>query len=118
MMQEETRLPQPPSGEIELAAVLRALAAPVRLEIARQLRQRGEATCSALDLPVKVSTVSHHLTEMRQAGLISTRIAGVARPSRLRVDDLESRFPGLLSAVLDAAESAGEVTTATRAPLR
>ncbi|WP_218002161.1 hypothetical protein [Microtetraspora malaysiensis] len=34
--------------------------------------------------------------------MVSTRIDGTARPSRLRRDDLEHRFPGLLSSILTA----------------
>jgi hypothetical protein len=52
---------------------------------------------------VKVSTVSHHMTQLRLAGIVSTRLDGTARPSRLREADLEARFPGLLNAILDAA---------------
>ncbi|MCP2349994.1 hypothetical protein [Nonomuraea roseoviolacea] len=50
----------------------------------------------------EVSTVSHHVTVLRQCGIVSTRIDGTARPSRLRRDDLERRFPGLLASVLPA----------------
>lgn len=50
-----------------------------------------ESTCTALDLPVKVSTVSHHVNVLRHSGIVSTRLDGTARPSRLRRDDLERR---------------------------
>ncbi|MFM0220984.1 ArsR/SmtB family transcription factor [Paraburkholderia dipogonis] len=103
---EETWLPQPDLDNIDVCTVLGALADPVRLRIARELRARGEAICSGLDLPVKVSTVSHHMTQLRLAGVVSTRLVGTARPSRLREADLEQRFPGLLDAILNAAPGA------------
>lgn len=39
---------------------------------------------------------------LRRAGLVSTRAAGTTKPSRLRTSDLERRFPGLLSSIVDA----------------
>jgi hypothetical protein len=38
--------------------------------------------------------------------LVSTRIDGNARPSRLRWADLERRFPGLLTSIVSAAPPA------------
>jgi DNA-binding transcriptional ArsR family regulator len=101
-MEDETWLPQPDLDDIDVSTVLRALADPMRLRIVRELDAVGEATCSALDMPVKVSTVSHHLTELRQAGIVSTRLVGTSRPSRLRKAELEKRFPGLLRAIIEA----------------
>ncbi|WP_242107510.1 ArsR/SmtB family transcription factor [Luteimonas aquatica] len=103
MRQEDTWLPQPDLARIDIGTVLQSLADPVRLQMIRQLDALGEATCSELEMPVKISTVSHHMTQLRLAGLVSTRIVGTARPSRLRKAELEKRFPGLLRAVLRAA---------------
>lgn len=103
-------LAQPDLDGIEISAVLAALADPVRLTIVRELNRVGESTCSALDVPVSASTVSHHLHALREAGIVTTRVVGRTRPSRLRVHELQRRFPGLLPAVLDAAPP-GEATT-------
>ncbi|MGE8490644.1 MAG: hypothetical protein ACN6OQ_19995 [Paraburkholderia nemoris] len=46
------------------------------------------------------------MTKLRLAGVVSTRLVGTARPSRLREADLEQRFPGLLDAILNAAPGA------------
>lgn len=100
---EEVWLPQPDLAQLDVGVVLQALAEPARLQIVRSLRTAGESTCSALDVPIKVSTVSHHMHILRESGIVSTRLAGTARPSRLRERELDERFPGLLSAVLDAA---------------
>ena len=94
-------LPQPNLSGVDISQVLAALADPVRLSIVRELSRVGESTCSALDVPVKPSTVSHHLHILREAGVVTTRVTGTSRPSHLRVDDLEQRFPGLLGVILN-----------------
>ncbi len=97
-----TWLPQPDLATLDVGTVLEALADPVRLQIVRSLAAAGESTCSALDVPVKISTVSHHMNLLREKGVVSTRLEGNARPSRLRTDELERRFPGLLTSIIDA----------------
>lgn len=99
---EGTWLPEPDLDGIDVQTVLAALADPVRLRIVRSLHLVGEATCTALDMPVKVSTVSHHMNVLRECGVVSTRLVGTARPSRLRIEDLERRFPGLLTSIVAA----------------
>ncbi|MGP3925182.1 MULTISPECIES: ArsR/SmtB family transcription factor [unclassified Streptomyces] len=96
-------MPKPDLAGVEIGVVLQALADPVRLQIVRLLDVGGEGSCTTLDLPVKRSTVSHHLRILRESGVVETRVDGNARYSRLRRDDLERRFPGLLKAVLEAA---------------
>jgi DNA-binding transcriptional ArsR family regulator len=44
--------------------------------------------------------MSHHWRVLREAGLTSTMVEGRTRWVELRADDIEARFPGLLSAVL------------------
>ncbi|WP_371482697.1 ArsR/SmtB family transcription factor [Kitasatospora sp. NBC_00315] len=99
---QDTWLPQPDLAEVEIGLVLQALADPVRLQIVRLLDAAGEGSCTSLDVPVKRSTVSHHLRTLRESGVVATRLVGNSRLSRLRRDDLESRFPGLLTSVLAA----------------
>ncbi|WP_181795088.1 helix-turn-helix transcriptional regulator [Streptomyces sp. WELS2] len=105
---EETRLPQPDLATVEIGTVLQALADPVRLRIVRLLDTVGEAPCGALELPVARSTVSHHLRTLRESGLVETHLRGNTRVSRVRGEELERRFPGLLTSILGA-------TPATRA---
>src|SRR5690349_6997586 len=92
-------LPMPESAEISLDAVLDAFADPVRLEIVRELAGVTECACGLLTVPVAVSTRSHHLRTLREAGITRTRVAGTQRLVSLRRDDLDGRFPGLLAAV-------------------
>jgi DNA-binding transcriptional ArsR family regulator len=53
-------------------------------------------------LEMSKSTFSHHLRILREAGLVTKRIQGAKGYSRLRKDDVDQRFPGLLDSVLNA----------------
>ena len=94
-------LDQPTAAEIELTSVLQALGDPVRLQIVRELAAAGgERTCGTFELGISKATRSHHFRVLREAGLTHTRVEGTHRHVSLRRDDLETRFPGLLGAVL------------------
>lgn len=90
------------AGDLDLATILHALSDPVRLGIVAQLAAGGEQTCGSLEVPVAKSTCSHHFRVLREAGVVATRVDGKCRFNRLRSDELEQRFPGLLDAVLRA----------------
>jgi DNA-binding transcriptional ArsR family regulator len=98
---------EPGLGDIDLPAVLAALADRGRLISVRALALTGEANCTAIveltGLGVSKSTMSHHLRVLRQAGITHTRAAGAHRYVSLRREELEARFPGLLDAVLSVA---------------
>jgi DNA-binding transcriptional ArsR family regulator len=97
----------PASDEIRLEGVLFALADPVRLSIVRKLAAENcPMNCSAaapVDLPK--STQSHHYQVLRENGLIWSERKGTAVINTLRCEELEARFPGVVSAVLKAAEA-------------
>ena len=93
----------PDVSDIELAKVLSALADPLRLGVVCLLAAGQERQWGELDAPVSKSTLSHHLKTLRSAGLTRTRDEGTRCYVRLRTDDLEARFPGLLTSVLSAA---------------
>jgi DNA-binding transcriptional ArsR family regulator len=97
-------LTHPAGDEIELTAVLHALSDPVRLSIVTALRECGdERRCGSFPVTVAKSTLTHHFRVLREAGVITQRQEGTARLSRLRTDDLDARFPGVIEAVLTAA---------------
>ena len=97
----------PACRELELGAVLHALSDPVRLRIVAELAKGdGEYTCGSFALPVTKSTCTHHFKVLREAGVIRQRQQGTTRLNQLRRTDLETRFPGLLDTILQAAESA------------
>ncbi|MEE3642546.1 MULTISPECIES: ArsR/SmtB family transcription factor [unclassified Brenneria] len=90
----------PTPDEFILERVLYALSDPVRLDIVRLLARLGEANCSELDGGRPKSSVSHHFRVLRDAGLIHTTNIGTTHMNRLRHDELQTRFPGLLDAIL------------------
>jgi DNA-binding transcriptional ArsR family regulator len=102
-------LTHPSTDELTLAAVMDALSDPVRITIVRSLAAEGEAQCGTLDRGVSPATRSHHFRVLREAGITLTRPEGTHRFVSLRRDDLDELFPGLLDAVLTAAEREARV---------
>ncbi|MDA0184107.1 helix-turn-helix domain-containing protein [Solirubrobacter phytolaccae] len=101
---------EPDLEAVSLAAIMAALSDPVRVAIVRELAVRGESSCGACDVGVSKATRSHHFKVLREAGLTRTRAEGTHRLVALRRDEVESRFPGLLVAVLAAAEAEAGLT--------
>lgn len=95
----------PALHEVRIEQLLYALSDPVRLEIVGKLYRIGEASCGALDGGRPKSSVSHHFRVLREAGLVRTRIEGVVHMNALRRTELDDRFPGLLEAILSAAQA-------------
>jgi DNA-binding transcriptional ArsR family regulator len=95
---------EPHVDEMTLSAVMAALSDPVRVAIVRRLAAENEVTCGTFDLGVSKATRSHHLRVLREAGITHTRAEGTHRHVSLRRTDVDARFPGLLGAVLAAAE--------------
>jgi DNA-binding transcriptional ArsR family regulator len=98
----------PAPEDLELPAVLHALSDPQRLRIVQCLAAEHPTPrrCGTFGLSISKSTLTHHFRVLREAGVIEQREEGTARLNSLRHDDLESRFPGLLDAVLESAPAA------------
>ena len=91
----------PPVEALELTAVLHALSDPVRLAIVRALAaEPAGRRCGDCAQSVTKSTRTHHFRVLRESGVIEQRSEGTALVNRLRRDELDARFPGLLGAVL------------------
>jgi DNA-binding transcriptional ArsR family regulator len=97
-------LTHPEPQTLELTQVLHALSDPVRLQIVRKLADDGGCTqrCGEFSLPVSKSTLTHHFRVLRESGVIEQSRDGTAKVNRLRREDLDARFPGLLESVLTA----------------
>ena len=93
----------PDIDEVRLTDVMAALSDPIRIGLVRLLSDGEERGWGELRAPVAKSTLSHHLRVLRAAGITWTREEGTRCFVRLRRDDLESRYPQLLTAVLAAA---------------
>ncbi len=102
----------PDRKNISLAGVLYALGDPVRLEIVRLLATEGEQCCAGFDFAIAKSTIfaiakstmSNHFKILRESGVVLTHKEGTQHINRLRREDLEVLFPGLLDAVLQSAQ--------------
>ncbi|MBB4909304.1 ArsR/SmtB family transcription factor [Actinophytocola algeriensis] len=108
---KQPRHPEP--AEITLTRVLSALGDPVRLGVVTLLADGGERGWGELRAPVAKSTLSHHLKVLRDAGITWTRQEGTRCYVRLRRDDLDRLFPGVLGALLEAAATAGDAVAVT-----
>lgn len=97
-------LPEPAREDIRLEKVLAVLSEPLRLRIVQRLLTGAEDydhTCGWFGLDRPKSTLTHHFKALREAGVITQRQYGLERRSRVRLDDLNTRFPGLVDLILD-----------------
>ena len=79
-------------------SVARALADPQRYRILRMLAQSGGSTqCAALFHAVSLApaTLSHHMRELREAGLVEERRTGRTMQYTLRPEALRGFLKGL-----------------------
>jgi len=96
-------LSEPAREELRLEAVLGALADPLRLTIVKRLlldSEQYDHSCGWFGFDRPKSTLTHHFRALREAGVIRQRQYGLERRSRVRSEDLEARFPGLLALVV------------------
>ena len=102
-------LQHPASEDISIAAVLYALSDPVRATIVRELTKAPQGlNCTEMNqrlgLKLAKSTCSQHYRILRDAGVIFCERRGVELFSRVRIQELSARFPGLLRAILSGYE--------------
>ncbi|MCU1640251.1 MAG: ArsR family transcriptional regulator [Nocardia sp.] len=99
-----THLPEPDIADLRLDHVLAALSDPLRLTMVRKLLVESPDTdrsCGWFDIDRPKSTLTHHFRVLREAGVTRQQQYGLERRSRVRMDDLEERFPGLLDLIRD-----------------
>ncbi|MCP2166995.1 ArsR/SmtB family transcription factor [Goodfellowiella coeruleoviolacea] len=95
-------LRHPAATEIDLLDVLHALSDPTRITIVRTLLADPERACGTFPVEVAPSTLSHHFKVLREAGVIHQREEANRRLTTLRQAELENRFPGVLTSIVDA----------------
>ena len=88
--------------DVSLTTALAALADPMRLQLIRELAASAdwERTCGGFCVPIGKAALSHHFAVLRAAGLLEQRDFGAKRANRLRREEFEQRFPGLLDLAL------------------
>lgn len=79
------------SQEVKLADIAKALSHPARIAIIKLLVEKGACTCGKIvdELPLSQSTVSQHLKELREAGLIKGQIDGPRVCYEVQTDQLK-----------------------------
>jgi DNA-binding transcriptional ArsR family regulator len=100
--------PEVPADELDLASVMHALADPSRLRMVAALGGGAELACAVLGEQaggMAKSTTTHHLSVLRDAGLIRTRHEGQRKLATLRRAEVDGRFPGLLEAVVNGMDN-------------
>jgi len=100
--------------DLRVEAILYALSDPVRAAIFRQIAgSAGARTCAQFsqvsERSVPKSTLSQHFKVLREAGLIRSERQGVEMRNTSRCQEIETRFPGLIPAIINAhhVQSAG-----------
>ncbi|MFH0173392.1 ArsR/SmtB family transcription factor [Streptomyces cacaoi] len=88
--------------EVSVLTALSAVSDPVRIKLIRDLAGSADWTrsCGSFDVPVGKAALSHHFSVLRGAGLVEQRDEGPKRVNRLRREEFEERFPGLLALLL------------------
>jgi len=97
----------PPIEDVTVEGILYALSDPVRGAIFYDLATSAcPYNCSnflnVTEKKIPKSTLSHHFKALREAGLIRAERRGVEMHNTSRCPEIETRFPGLLAAILDA----------------
>ena len=97
----------PSIDDVQPEAILHALSDPNRAAIfVNIMRAGGIQTCTAVsalgDRVIPKSSLSNHFKVLREAGLIRSERHGVEMRNHPRFADVETRFPGLLPAIITA----------------
>src|ERR1043165_3104688 len=103
--QRRPALTHPEADAFDVLDILRALSDPTRMTIVRMLRAAPERACGTFPVDVAPSTLTHHFRVLRESGVIREREDGNRRWTAMRDEDLDTRFPGLVEAIVTAYES-------------
>lgn len=97
----------PSVEDVRPEAILHALSDPVRAGIFAGIAygeciQNCSAFASVGDRLIPKSSLSQHFKVLREAGLIRSERHGVEIRNASRLCEVETRFPGLIPAILDS----------------
>jgi len=97
----------PSIDDITVEGILHALSDPVRVAIFMDIAASGcSKNCSNFlnvkDKVIPKSTLSMHFKALRDAGLIRGERQGVEMKNTPRCAEVDTRFPGLIRAIVDA----------------
>jgi DNA-binding transcriptional ArsR family regulator len=97
----------PSLEDVTVEAILHALSDPVRVAIFADIVAAGcPQNCSSYlsvsEKDIPKSTLSQHFKALREAGLIRGERCGVEMHHTSRCAEIEKRFPGLVTAIVNA----------------
>lgn len=97
----------PSIEDITVEGILHALSDPVRARIYLSLAETGDPQiCSSFltvsEKTIPKSTLSQHFKILREAGLVRSERQGVEVYNTSRCGEIDTKFPGLLSALRKA----------------
>ena len=98
----------PAIDKVPIEAILHALSDPVRVAIYADIVKGCNENCSTFltvgDREIPKSTLSHHFTILREAGLIRSERKGVEMFNTSRCEEVDRHYPGLIGAIVKAHE--------------
>jgi DNA-binding transcriptional ArsR family regulator len=97
----------PSIEDITVEGILHALSDPVRVAIftdiaSSQCSQNCTNFVNVSERPIPKSTLSQHFKALREAGLIRGERRGVEMQNTSRCTEIDQRFPGLISSIVNA----------------
>jgi DNA-binding transcriptional ArsR family regulator len=97
----------PSIEDVTVEGILHALSDPVRVAIyadivASECPQNCSNFLRVSEKPIPKSTLSQHFKSLREAGLVRGERRGVEMHNTSRCQEIEKRFPGLISAIVKA----------------
>jgi DNA-binding transcriptional ArsR family regulator len=97
----------PSVEDVTVEGILHALSDPVRVAIFTDIVSSNcSPNCTNFvnvgERPVPKSTLSQHFKALREAGLIRGERRGVEMQNTSRCTEIDQRFPGLISAIVNA----------------
>jgi DNA-binding transcriptional ArsR family regulator len=98
-------LHHPAEDALTLERVFHALGDQARLTMFRRIAARDGMACGEVCDVLPRSTLSHHTRILREAGLIVSERQGKSVINRVRAEELERKFPGLMQLALTAPAS-------------
>jgi DNA-binding transcriptional ArsR family regulator len=113
----------PSIQDVTVEAILHALSDPVRVAIFADIAGSNcSQTCSSFlhvsEKAIPKSTLSQHFKALREAGLIRGERHGVEMRNTSRCAEIDQRFPGLISAIVNAHNIQLATQSARRKPRR
>jgi DNA-binding transcriptional ArsR family regulator len=97
----------PSIEDVTVEAILHALSDPIRVAIYADIvgsdcSQNCSNFLKVSDKAIPKSTLSQHFKALREAGLIRGERIGVEMHNTSRCAEIEKRFPGLISSIVNA----------------